>query len=83
MKALLSPSWELSTEHPASRHDQPVLVNRSTGEAFGPGEVFTLSPTHGDTLAADGVRRLAKTAHLTVKGRALVARFVGSLAPKK
>ena len=28
MKPTLSPSWELSTEHAASRHGQPVLVNR-------------------------------------------------------
>ena len=83
MKATLSPSGELSTEHAASRHGQPVLVNRRTGDAFGPGDVVTLSPSHGDALAADGVRRLAQTAHLTVKGRALVMRFVGSLAPKE
>jgi hypothetical protein len=83
MKATLSSSWKLSTEHAASCHGQPVLVNRRTGEAFGPGDVVTLSPSHGDTLATDGVRRLAKTAHLTVKGRALVARFVGSLAPEE
>ena len=83
MKATLSPSGELSTEHAASRHGQPVLVNRRTGEAFGLGDVVTLSPSHDDVLAADGVRRLVQTAHLTVKGRALVARFVGSLAPKK
>ena len=54
MKALLSPAWELSTEHAAGSHGQPVLVNRRTGDAFGPGDVVTLSPSHGDALAADG-----------------------------
>jgi hypothetical protein len=80
MKASLSPSWALTTEHAASSYGQPVLVNRGTGEAYGPGDVVMLYPSHGYTKAADGVRRLAKTAHLTKAGAALVAKFCG-LAP--
>ena len=80
MKATLSPSWELSTEHAASRHGQPVLVNRSTGEAFGPGDTVTLDPRQGYARAAHAVARLAETAKRNVDGDAVVARCVGSLA---
>jgi hypothetical protein len=40
MKATLAPSWDLTTEHAASSYGQPVLVNRGTGEAFGPGDIL-------------------------------------------
>jgi len=83
MKATLSPSWELSTDHAASRHGQPVLVNRDTGEAFRPGDKVKLSPSQGYAKAVHAVARLAETAKLNVDGDALVARFVGSLAPKE
>jgi hypothetical protein len=82
MKASLSPSWDLSTEHAASRHGQPVLVNRSTGEAFGAGDIVTLHASYGYMIAAEGVARLAKRAKLTAKGKALVAQFVGSVPPR-
>lgn len=77
MQANLAPSWELTTEHAASSYGQPVLVNRGTGEAYGPGDILTPYPSYGPMVAADAVRRLAKTAKLDEEGRALVARFVG------
>jgi hypothetical protein len=82
MKAILSPEWELSTDDPASRHGQPVLVNRSTWEAFGPGDKVKLYPSQGYAKAADAVARLAETAKRNGDGDALVARFVGSLPPR-
>lgn len=78
MKVTLSPSWELSTDHAASSYGQPVLVNRATGEAYGPGDIVRPYPSHGSTTAAEAVRRLAKTARLDADGQALVARFVGT-----
>jgi len=73
MKVKLSVGWELSTDHAASSYGQPVLVKRSTGQAFGPGDILTAGT--GDVLAADAVRRLAKTAKLDAEGRGLVAKF--------
>jgi hypothetical protein len=77
MKARLGPSWELTTESAASSYGQPVLVNRATGEAFGPGDVVRFGPSLGFVLAADIVRRLARTERLGKPEAALVARFVG------
>lgn len=77
MRAILSPEWELSTTHPASHDGQPVLVNRSTWHAFGPGDQVCLYPSQGYANAADAVARLVATAKPTVSGDALVARFIG------
>ena len=81
MKATLNPSWELSTDDAASSDGQPVLVNRITGETFGPGDKVKLYPNQGYAKAADAVARLAETAKLNVDGDALVARFVGESRP--
>jgi hypothetical protein len=80
MRAILSPEWELSTAHPASHDSQPVLVNRSTWQAFGPRDQVRLYPSQGYAKAADAVARLAETAKLTAGGDALVARFIGKLS---
>ncbi len=77
---VLSPSWELTTAD-ASSNGQPALVHRWTGEAFGPGDIMRAYPGYGWQSAAAAVRRLTKTAHLNAGGKALVARFVGSLPP--
>ncbi len=78
MKAILSPLWELSTEHPASSYGQPVLVHRHTGRTFGPGDRVQLHPSYGTTTAADGVAWLAKTVTLSAEAQALVDRFLES-----
>jgi hypothetical protein len=80
MKAILSPSWELSTEHAASSYGLPVLVHRTTGETYGPADIVKPDPSSSYVLAVVAVWRLARTADLDADGRALVARFVG-LAP--
>ena len=80
MKITLAPSWELSDEHAASRGGQPVLVDRDTGDAYGPGAGVQIYPTMGWMPAALGVRRLAQAADLDEEGRGLVARFVGRVA---
>jgi hypothetical protein len=80
MKAILSPEWELSTVNPASRDGRPVLVNRSTWQAFGPRDQVRLYPSQGYEKAADAVARLAETAKLTVGGDTLVARFIEQLS---
>ncbi len=75
--AILAPSWELSTEHASSSYGRPVLVNRATGEAFGPGDILMAYPSYGYLPARLVVERLAKVANLDEDGRTLVARFVG------
>jgi len=75
MNVKLSPSWTLTTEHAASSYGQPVLVHRTDGVAFGPGDIVKPYPSYGYMTAAAAVQRLAKTARLGVKGKALVGRF--------
>jgi hypothetical protein len=75
MKTILSPSWELSTDHSASSYGRPVLVKRATGEAFGLGDIVKLNPSYGYMTAGDAVRRLAGTKKLDAEGLDLVARF--------
>ncbi len=77
MKVLLSPCWELSTEYASSSDGQPMLVSRSTGEAYGPGDDVRPSQFTGYATAAEVVRRLAKTVKLDAEGWALVDRFAG------
>ena len=79
MQVNLKPSWELSTEHAACSYGQPVLVNRATGEAFGPGDILKAYPSWGYMPAAATVERMAKTAKLDDEGRELVGRFCGLL----
>jgi len=84
MKISLSPSWELTTDHAASSYGQPVLVNRTTGAVFAPGDVVNpypsqpvfVFPPYGFMPASDAVRRLAKTKKLDEEELALVGRFI-------
>lgn len=75
MQVNLSGSWDLSTDHAASSYGQPVLVNRATGTAFGPGDILKPYPSWGFMPAAEAVRRLSKTAKLDAEGRDLAAKF--------
>ena len=75
MKATLSPSWELSDDHAMNSHGQPVLVQRSTGDAYGPGDILQPYNSSGFMPAAQAVARLAKTQTLDAEAQALVDRF--------
>ena len=77
MKVTLSPSYELTNEHAASSYGQPVLVNRDTGEAYGPGDVLHAFPSWSDMPAKKAVERMAKANKFTYVEQRLVDRFVG------
>jgi hypothetical protein len=76
VKVTLKPSWELTTEHAASSYGQPVLVNRTTGEAFGPGDVLQPYPSWPYLLASQAVQRMARTKKLTYDEQTFVDKFV-------
>jgi len=82
MKATLSPSCELCTDAAASYEGQPVLVDRTPGEAFGSADLVRLHERKGMIPAALAVRRLAQAADLDEQPRALVVQVVGSLLPR-
>ncbi len=77
MQTNLTGTWELTTENAASSYGQPVLLNRARGEVFGAGDIVKPYPSYGFMTAAAAVRRMAKTAKLTDKGREMVDRFAG------
>jgi hypothetical protein len=58
MQMILSQSWVLTDEHSASNEGTPVLVNRATGEAYGPADTVRAYPSHGLLPAARVVDRL-------------------------
>jgi len=76
MTAQLSPSWIITTEHAKSHDGYGVLVNRQTGEAFGPDDTLQAYASLGPQTAAKVVERLARGARLGEKERELVARFL-------
>ena len=82
MKAVLSVTWELSTEHPAGIYGQPGLVNRDTGQAYSPGNIVQVNERMRPMLALLAVRKLAQAAELDPAQRELVARFAGTVPPR-
>jgi hypothetical protein len=65
MKLTLSPSFELTTEHSASCHGIPVLVNRVKNEVYGPGDIFQPYPSWGFVTAKAAVSRLTRNGKFT------------------
>jgi len=59
MNARLNPSFELTTEHPASQYGIPVLLNHH-GESFGPSDILNLYPSVDHCSAAAFVVRHAE-----------------------
>jgi len=76
MTVNLSPTWRLSTDNAAPNSGRLVLVNRTTGEAFGPGDTVKPYPSYGFMSAREAVRRLARTQSLDEEELALVGRFI-------
>lgn len=76
-KVTLTPSFELTTEHSASSYGQPVLVNRQSGEAFGPADILKAYPSWGFTPASMAVERMTRSnSTLSDEERAFVKSFV-------
>ena len=77
MQIILSPSWILTDEHSASSDGIPVLANRGTGEAYGPGDTVRAYPSQGLVPAARVVDRLlgGKKQELTEEEKVFVRAF--------
>ena len=76
METTLAPSWTLSTDHASSSYGQPVLVNRHTGTAYGPGDVLQIGGL-GWGPARQHAQRLGRAAQLDDDGRAMLDKFTG------
>jgi hypothetical protein len=55
MTIRLTPSYQLTTEHPASSYGQPVLVHLATGIAYGCADIHSFDPKFSPITAADFV----------------------------
>jgi hypothetical protein len=75
-KVTLTPSFELSTEHAASSYGQPVLVNRASGEAFGPADIVKPYPSWEFTPASKAVDRMARTKKFTYDEQKFLDSFI-------
>lgn len=75
----LTPSFVLTDEHPACSYGQPVLVDRSTQEAYGPNDILKTYASWSYGLASEHVRRMARTGEYEYEwsddDRAFVAKF--------
>lgn len=74
----LTARWDVTTEHSQSSSAQPVLVDRRSGTAYGPGDLVRMAPRGPLLLAAEAVQRrlVARRKKLPVAGRALAEQFV-------
>jgi len=75
MKLQLTPSFTLTTEHPASSYGLPVLANQN-GDAYGPGDVAQFYPSHGPEPAGAFVVRCVKALPLDTEARRAVASWL-------
>lgn len=72
----LIPPWILTTAHPASSYDQPVLVNRTTMKAYGPSDIMRPFQNWGIAPAASHVARWRYILELEGKALAMANQFV-------
>lgn len=75
-RVTLSPSYELTTDHPASSYGQPVLVYRSSGEAYGRDDILKPYGGWGFMPAWKAVERLGRIGQRTEAELEFIARFV-------
>jgi hypothetical protein len=75
MKVRLTSSFDLSDERPESFNGQPVLVNRATGKASGPGDFIEPYPFWGFKPAVVHVTRMRNMKKHTDKEMEFIKRF--------
>jgi hypothetical protein len=75
MKVRFTPSWELTDERAESSYGQPVLVERRTGKAFGPGDLLEPYAHWGLESAAVHVTRMSSMKKLSSEDLEFVGRF--------
>ena len=75
MKVRLTASWELTDEHSASSHGQPVLICRRTGEKFAPRDILEPYVNWGLKTAADHVARMRQMRQFSDEEKEFIGRF--------
>ena len=75
MQLILTQTWVLSDEHSASSYGKPVLVERDTGEAYGPRDILEPYPSWGVIPGRAAVQRMNKRKPFTEDEQAFIDRF--------
>jgi hypothetical protein len=78
MFAELTATYFLTTDHAKSRFDQPVLVNRATGQSFLPSDTLVAYDFWPEMPAAQVVRKMASWRDFSDEERRLIDEFVGT-----
>lgn len=77
MHVKLTATYFLTTDHAKSRFDQPVLVNRATGQAFLPSDAFAAYEFWQIMPADQVVNKMAAWRNFSEEERRLIERFLG------
>ena len=75
MKVRLTASFELTDERPGSSYGQPVLINRRTGKAHGPGDFIEPYEFWGFKPAVVHVTRMSKMTKRTDEEMEFIKKF--------
>lgn len=78
MKLTLSPSFELTDDHASSSYGQPVLVNRRSGEAYGPADLLQAYSSSLMQSASEAAARMASMTKWTYEEQKFIDRFTNS-----
>jgi hypothetical protein len=77
MQVKLTATYFLTTDHPKGKYDQPVLINRATGQAFLPYETFAAYESWPVMSATHVVSKMASWRDFSVEERGLIEQFLG------
>ena len=75
MEIQLTPSYILTDESSSPSYGKPVLLNRQTGETFGPGNIIRAYPSWNYQPALDAVKRMAAILFLNREQRQFIDKF--------
>jgi hypothetical protein len=73
----LTATYFLTTDHAKSRFDQPILVNKATGQAYLPSDSLAAYESWPLMLATQVVNKMASWRDFSGEERRLVERFLG------
>jgi hypothetical protein len=77
MQVKLTATYFLTTDHAKSRFGQPVLINRTTGQAFLPSDAFIAYESWGKMPAAQVVNKMASWRDFSEEELTLIELFSG------
>ncbi len=75
MKVILSPTYFLTDEREEAFNGQPVLVKRTTGEAFGPGDIIKPYGNWDLEFAEAVVKKIMKWSEHSPEEQEFIYRF--------